>query len=786
MCEMIRRTPDEILGCSLWETFPHLVGSLLQHEFLRATAEQRSIVFEELRDLSGRWHEHRLFPSPHGLTVWSRDVTDRKNAEQTRETLLDVARDVAETENLDELLGKVHARTRAVLGCDVVVTFRFDGTTGMFRVARQDGSPPERAAELAALTFRPFEPFGGRLATGPVLATRETAPEPVALLLAHFGWQTLMVVPLRRSDRQLGALAMMFRDPAREVADWQRELCTGIAHQLATAIEHAETHRTEQDDAAVSAALARLGHHLLSSFDRAHLLDQVCALTAEALGCALCATFVWSAEDEAFIPAGMHGFPATAVEEMRPLGIAPAMIPNLLRRLVDEGVFVQSDLALEERRAMPSRMRPPKGAVMLFTALRRGEQVIGFQVAAQAPLRRPFSALQLRIARGAVQLISMAIEHGHVLDQLERANRLKSEFVAMMSHELRTPLHVMLGYGDLLLDGAFGELDAPVVDALHRMRRSSKDLLELVREMLDLNRLETGRMPVHLEEVVPAEMLAEVAAYSADLAIAPEVALRTSCAAQLPAITTDRAKVVTILRNLIGNAVKFTRAGVIEASIAAAADAGICLTVRDTGAGIAPVLLPHIFEPFRQGEASSAGPHSGVGLGLYIVRRMVDALGGQLAVDSAPGRGSTFRVTIPDGRRPLLDERDRLRAMLATTVGEAAVVDGEGTIVAVNDRWLRAAAERGAVATDRLGVGANYFAACARAFGSAGKVAAEASRGLRDVVDGRREHFTLEYSLAAPGGPEPHRMHVSALAGATRHALVAHVVVDPAEGSADG
>jgi anti-sigma regulatory factor (Ser/Thr protein kinase) len=343
----------------------------------------------------------------------------------------------------------------------------------------------------------------------------------------------------------------------------------------------------------------------------------------------------------------------------------------------------------------------------------------------------------------------------------------------------------MLGYGDLLLDGAFGQLDEPVLDALPRMRRSSKDLLELVREMLDLNRLETGRMPVHLEEVVPADVLEEVAAYSADLEVAPDVALRTSCEPELPPITTDRAKVVTILRNLIGNAVKFTREGVIEASISAADDDGIYLTVRDTGAGIAPVLLPHIFEPFRQGEASSGGLRSGVGLGLYIVRRMVDALGGNLSVDSTPGRGSTFRVTIPNGRRPLLDERDRLRAILSTTGGEAVVVDAEGTIVAVNDRWLRGATERGAATTDRLGVGANYFAVCARSFGSEAAVAAEASRGLRDVIDGRREHFTLDYVLAAPGGPEPHRMHVSALAGAERHALVSHVVIARDESAAE-
>jgi PAS domain S-box-containing protein len=773
--ELTGRPAEQLLGRSLWELFPNASGTLVHGEFHRAMAEQRPIVFEEHGQRAGRWLEHRLFPTQDGLTVWSRDVTERRHAEQTRAVLLEVARDIAETPGLDELLTKVQARLRDVLACDVVVAFRFDATTGMFRVLQQEGCAPALAADLGALTFRPFEPFGGRLAEGPVVVTRGDAPEVIERLCAHFGWSSLMVAPLRLHDRQLGALAVTFAGP-RGIAEWERELCAGVAHQLAVALTRDETHRTEQDDAAVAAALARLGHQLLSASDRPRLLDRVSALTAEALGCAASATFLWSPEEEAFMAVGSYGLSATQAEEIRLLGIAPGAIPNLLRRLAQEDVFVQSDLAEEERGAIPSRLHPPPGSVMLFWALRRGEHVIGFQVATQAPVRRPFTAVQLRIARGAVQLASMAVEHGHVLDQLERANRLKSDFVAMMSHELRTPLHVILGYGDLLLDGAFGELAAPAIDALQRMQRSSKDLLELVREMLDLNRLESGRMPVHLAPVVPAELLAEVGTYCADIDRAPEVVLRTSCDVKLPAVVTDRAKVVTILRNLIGNALKFTKEGVVEATIGPA-DGAFCLTVSDTGEGIAPELVPHVFEPFRQGDTRTTRPHGGVGLGLYIVRRMVDSLGGTLAVDSEPGHGTTFRVVLPDGHPPLLEEHGRLKAMLATTSGEAAIVDSEGVVIAVNDRWLRYAAENGAKATDRLGVGANYFAVCARAYGPDAAVAAEASRGLREVLEGRREPFALEYVCDSPTGRWPYRLQVSALDGAAHYALVSHVRV---------
>lgn len=648
---LAHRSPEEMLGRSIWELFPQPSASRVSVEFNRAMEEQLPILFEEFSRHLGRWFEHRLFPSPEGLTAISRDVTDRRNAEHTRASLLEVARTIAGAELFEDLLDEVQGQTRTALACDVVATIRFDDTTGVFRVVRQLGCPPEIESELAALTFMPFEPFGGRLAHGPVLETSTSGPELVRRLCERFGWSSVLVAPMRLHNRQLGALLAAFRDGARVVTPWEIELCAGIAQQLAVALARVEAHRSEQDDAAVSAALARLGHRLLASFDHPNLLERICELTAEAVGCSRCVTFLWRPEEDAFVPTAAYGVPATQSEEIRVLGLRADAVPKLIRRLTHEEVLVQTDLPPDERDAIPSRLQPLPGAIMLMMGLRRGEQLIGFQVAVQDPVDRPFTPAQLRIARGTMLRTSMAIEHGLVLEQLERATRLKSEFVGMMSHELRTPLHVVLGYADLLLDGALGALDEQQLDALRRMQRSGKDLLELVRGLLDMNRLETGRMPVSLSEVEPADLMAEVERYGADLQRAPGVILHTRCRPQMHPVFTDRAKVVTILRNLIGNALKFTRDGRVEATIDSTAD-GFCLTVSDTGEGIASEMVPHIFEPFRQGEASTPRTQGGVGLGLYIVRRMVEALGGHLEVETEPGHGSTFRVTIPEGRRP--------------------------------------------------------------------------------------------------------------------------------------
>ena len=910
---LIGRPAGELLGRPVAEIRPNEPGSLAAREFRRAMVEKCPLVFEDYSATLGRWFEHRLFPSPHGLTVWSRDVsdrraaeserarlhqalaeseerfraliekshdgivvsdasgtvlyaspsaariggwasnettgrsfvdtihpddrqrlradrrqllstpgavvagsyrfpnpdgawlwiemveqnlldhpgvraivtnfrdvTDRKNAERNLETLLEIAREMGETLDLQVLLDRVQRHTAAALGCDVVVALRWNEDSGLFRVESHFGCPEELVADLSALTFRPFEPFGGRLAEGAVVVDEETEQdERVALLRAHFGLSAMVVAPLRLRGRQLGAIAVAQRTPGLRFAPWQVELCSGIARQLAVALERTETHRIDQEVAAVASALATLGRELLSSFDQPGLLERTCELTTAAIGCTACVTFLWQPASEAFVAVASHGVSAARAEEIRLIGTPRAAIPDLLRRLASEEVVGQVDLTPAERLAVPSRLQPMAGTVMLFLALRRGGEVVGFQVATQRPAAPPFSAAQIRIARGAAQLVSMALEHARVLQQLEQANHLKSDFVAMMSHELRTPLHVILGYGDLLLDGAFGDLGKEALDALAGMRRSSRGLLQLVDEMLDLNRLEGGRIQVQLTEVSPGALLAEIELYCADLGRQPEVALRIACDPDLGPILTDAAKVGVVLKNLIGNALKFTSSGEVAVT-AAAHEGGLALTVRDTGIGIAPEQQPFIFEPFRQGDSTMTRRHGGVGLGLYIVQRMVDALGGTITVDSEPGRGSTFRAWVPDARRSLPDEHARFQSLLADADGEAAIVDNDGTIVAVNDRWLRFAQEQRTRQTDRLGVGVNYFEVCAHVRDDDADTALAVSDGLRALLDGERDHFVLEYTCVAPRGHWSYRMEASPIGGTARYALVSHTRLDAA------
>lgn len=252
-------------------------------------------------------------------------------------------------------------------------------------------------------------------------------------------------------------------------------------------------------------------------------------------------------------------------------------------------------------------------------------------------------------------------------DAAEAASQVKTDFLNTMSHELRTPIHAILGYAEMLREGAFGRLGVMQLDAVQRISERARDQFDLVSAMLDLSAMESGRTIIKTEQVRMAQVFEEVEREGRKVWSERALDMVWEVAHKLPPLASDAAKIRIIVRNLVGNAVKFTPQGSVIVR-AQRARAGIAITVSDTGIGIAEEQRAVIFEPFFQVDGSETRRYEGCGLGLHIVKRLLDLLGGMITVESEVGCGSTFRVWLPmfppvadlPGTHPV-EEPDRTR-----------------------------------------------------------------------------------------------------------------------------
>jgi len=253
--------------------------------------------------------------------------------------------------------------------------------------------------------------------------------------------------------------------------------------------------------------------------------------------------------------------------------------------------------------------------------------------------------LNQRLERRSSELAEANQELSLRNQEVERANRLKSEFLASMSHELRTPLNTVLGFSELLSEQTAGVLNEKQKRFLTHIQRDASHLLQLINDVLDLSKIEAGRLELHLEKFPMAVAVAEVLTSVRPLTATKGIGLDSDLDAQLT-LQADRLRFKEILYNLLSNAIKFTPSGGrvwIESSVV---EESVCIVVGDTGIGIAPEDQEPIFESFRQVSATTKGVREGTGLGLAITKRLVEHHGGRIWVESEPGKGSRFFFTM--------------------------------------------------------------------------------------------------------------------------------------------
>jgi PAS domain S-box-containing protein len=415
---------------------------------------------------------------------------------------------------------------------------------------------------------------------------------------AQVDFHAVMVAPLLMGGHLVGAVAFMDRDPDRRFGPDDLRLLNLFAPQAAIAIENARLFTAAQEQRQYFAELVSNSPVAIVTLDVHHNVVSA---------------------NPAF--ERMYGY-----REQDVVGRdLDAFITTETTR-IEAAAYTEQALASRPVQVISQRRR--KDGSLVDVEVLGVPVVVGGRLVGLMALYHDITEL-LRARRDA-----------------EAANSAKSQFLASMSHELRTPLNAIIGYSEMLQEDAEERGDRAAVPDLQKIHAAGKHLLTLINDVLDLSKIEAGKMQLHLETFEVASLVEQVGATILPLVERNANRLEVRCAAGIGVMRSDTTRMRQVLLNLLSNACKFTDHGEITLEVERAAG-DVIFRVRDSGIGMTPEQLSRLFQAFSQAEASTAARYGGTGLGLAITRRLCQLMGGEIQVDSEAGRGSTFTVRLP-------------------------------------------------------------------------------------------------------------------------------------------
>jgi signal transduction histidine kinase len=544
----------------------------------------------------------------------------------------------------------------------------FDGE--LLRVAALANVDP--ASEGAFRSFYPRAP-GRETAVTRAVLTRGVVEIPDVLKDIEYaisdaslaaGFRSVLGIPLLREGNPIGAIAVGRPQPGPFTKP-QIELVKTFADQAVIAIENLRLFtelesRTRELTRSVGEleALGEVGQAVSSTLDLETVLRTIVARATKLSGMAAGALYEYDAERQEFHLHTTENMPDDVAALLRAVPIRRG--EGALGRMAVTGEPVQiHDIVNDvhyQSHVREALIRAGHRALLAIPLLREDHLLGGLVV--NSTQVGEFDAHVIELLRTFASQSALAIQNARLFHeiedksrQLETASRHKSEFLANMSHELRTPLNAIIGFSEVLSEKLFGEINAKQEEYIADILESGRHLLDLINDILDLSKIEAGRMELELADFQLSKAVENALTLVRERASRHGIKLDQALDGQIGAIRADERKVKQVLLNLLSNALKFTpEGGRVEVRVAAR-DGMAEIAVTDTGVGIAPEDQETVFEEFRQ-VGASAKKREGTGLGLAISRKFIELHGGRIWVESQLGKGSTFAFTLPLNRDP--------------------------------------------------------------------------------------------------------------------------------------
>jgi len=634
----------------------------------------RAEIKNRAKDGSFYWVDTTIVPflnedgKPRQYLAIRREITASKYVEEEslrRATELQSVAEIAQTisqlmDNQDDLLQAVADQTKSQFNLyhahiylynessDQLVLTAGAGDVGRQMAAQKRVIPADHESSIVARTFR----TGEGLVVNNVSESPDFLPHP---LLPNT--RSEMAVPMMVAGRVIGVLDVQ-SDRLDRFSDEDVNVKTTLAGQIAVAVQNArafeivKSREAEIERRALELeAVSDVATSVSSNLQVDELLANVVNLTKERFSLYHSQVYLIDNNLEYLVLAAGAG---VAGEMMRQHGhrIAINHPHSLVARAARTRTSVISNDVTQADDFLPNPLLPETHSEMVIPLL-IGDSLVGV-LDVQSEIINHFDQQDIQVKTMLAAQIAVAVQNANLyqsqveaVEQLREVDRLKSEFLASMSHELRTPLNSIIGYSQLMIDGVDGEMNGEAVEDLQAIHSSGHHLLSIINDILDLAKIEAGRMEMDLSVVELAPIAEEVHRMTSILLQGKPVQMTVDVARDLPKIWGDSLRIRQVLYNLVSNAIKFTVNGEVRIRAAIADEKDMLqISVSDTGTGIPSDHLEQVFSKFHQVDNTATRKVGGTGLGLTITRYLVDMHGGKIWVESEMGKGSTFHFTL--------------------------------------------------------------------------------------------------------------------------------------------